>query len=206
MSDFTDLQDQAPEDGLDRRQMIKRAALVGGALVWATPVVQSIGGTAFATTGSPGGGGGQQALSEVTIVLRCGTEGNYTYSWAKYLAGGNGTPAECSLSVNVAESNGSNPDPVCAAGEVALAAQIPAGATLGSCATGSVDANGTLCVTVPAGCTLLGWTVHDGFGDGTGNHCAYASAADGFTQHGRQDGDGLTATGSGSGPFCFSKP
>lgn len=35
---------------LDRRSLLKRGALVGGAMVWATPVVQSIGGTALAVT------------------------------------------------------------------------------------------------------------------------------------------------------------
>ena len=38
--------------GLDRRELIKRGAVLGGALVWTVPAVQSIGGTAFAA-GSP---------------------------------------------------------------------------------------------------------------------------------------------------------
>ena len=36
--------------GMDRRTMLKRGAVVGGALVWATPVVQSIASPAFAAT------------------------------------------------------------------------------------------------------------------------------------------------------------
>lgn len=36
--------------GLDRRSLIKRSAVVGGALVWTTPVVQSIARPAFADT------------------------------------------------------------------------------------------------------------------------------------------------------------
>ena len=41
----------APEgDGLSRRSLIKRGAAVGGALVWTTPVVQSLGSTAYAAT------------------------------------------------------------------------------------------------------------------------------------------------------------
>lgn len=39
--------------GLGRRDLIKRGAVVGGALVWATPVVQSMATPAFATAGSP---------------------------------------------------------------------------------------------------------------------------------------------------------
>ena len=43
------------EAGMDRRSLIKRSAIVGGALVWTTPIVQSLSGTAFAQTapGSP---------------------------------------------------------------------------------------------------------------------------------------------------------
>ena len=45
--------------GLTRRQTLKRGALLGGALAWATPVVQVIGmKPAFATTPSEGTGGG----------------------------------------------------------------------------------------------------------------------------------------------------
>ena len=44
--------DQTPE-GLDRRTMLKRSAIVGGALVWTTPVVQSLAGPAFAQETSP---------------------------------------------------------------------------------------------------------------------------------------------------------
>ncbi len=40
--------------GMDRRTLIKRGAVVGGSLVWATPVVQSIARPAFAAE-SPGG-------------------------------------------------------------------------------------------------------------------------------------------------------
>ena len=36
--------------GMDRRTVLKRSAVVGGALVWATPVVQSIASPAFAAT------------------------------------------------------------------------------------------------------------------------------------------------------------
>jgi len=196
---MTDEIDSTEGQGLDRRQMLKRTALVGGTLVWATPVVQSIGGTAFATeTGSPGGGGGgAQALSEVTFAIKCGD----TYAWGKYLNGGTGAPAECDTDLNIPESNGANPDLTCEAAEDKIDGLIPAGATKGTCVTGSVDANGTLCLTVPAGCTLVGWTVHDGFGDGTGNHCAYWTTAG---SGGRANGDGYTLTVNGS-TYCFSK-
>lgn len=42
----------AGDGGLDRRTLLKRSAVVGGAAVWATPVVQSLARPAFAA-GSP---------------------------------------------------------------------------------------------------------------------------------------------------------
>ena len=45
-----DQQEQEQTPGLSRRSVIKRGAAVGGAVLWAAPVVQSIGGTAWAAT------------------------------------------------------------------------------------------------------------------------------------------------------------
>jgi hypothetical protein len=167
MSDFTDLQDQAPEDGLDRRQMIKRAALVGGALVWATPVVQSIGGTAFATTGSPGGGGTGKGISELTVLINC----SGTYTWAKYTPQSNGGNfVECKANINVGQSA---TDAVCDAAEVALKAAGGSSAASSGCVNGAYDpATGQLCVSAPANCTIVGWSVHDGAVGGS-THCFY---------------------------------
>ena len=42
--------------GVSRRDMLRKSAIVGGALVWTAPAVQSLAGPAFAqTAGSPGG-------------------------------------------------------------------------------------------------------------------------------------------------------
>lgn len=54
MSDQTPIDDS--KGGLDRRSLIKRGAVVGGALVWTTPLVQSITSPAFGATPSGGGG------------------------------------------------------------------------------------------------------------------------------------------------------
>ena len=44
------------KDGLSRRDLLKRGAALGGALVWVTPIVQVVGmRPAFAQTVSPGG-------------------------------------------------------------------------------------------------------------------------------------------------------
>ena len=64
-------------DGLSRRSMIKRGALVGGTLVWAQPVVQGFGTAAGAQ------GGDVSALtgfSYIAVRFTCGT----TTYWAKY--------------------------------------------------------------------------------------------------------------------------
>jgi hypothetical protein len=41
-----------PALGMTRRDLLRRGAVVGGTLLWATPVVQSIGGRAFAGHGA----------------------------------------------------------------------------------------------------------------------------------------------------------
>ena len=41
------------ELGLSRRQLLKRGAVVGGTLMWATPVIQSLAAPAFGQVGSP---------------------------------------------------------------------------------------------------------------------------------------------------------
>jgi hypothetical protein len=48
---------ESQEQGISRRDLLKRGAALGGAVVWATPVVQTLGmGRAFAQTASPVGG------------------------------------------------------------------------------------------------------------------------------------------------------
>ncbi|MGH9247601.1 MAG: hypothetical protein ACRD29_25490 [Acidimicrobiales bacterium] len=57
-----------PNLGISRRQLIKRGALVGGAVIWVTPVVQSFTSPAFAAQGSPRPGcpdGQQEAIGYV---------------------------------------------------------------------------------------------------------------------------------------------
>src|SRR4051812_1710814 len=40
---------EVPSDGMNRRDVLKRGAMVGGALVWTAPVVQSLAGPAMAS-------------------------------------------------------------------------------------------------------------------------------------------------------------
>lgn len=54
----------APSTGLDRRDFLRKGVVVGG-MVWATPLIQSIGSPAFALSPQPGG----RAISNVAFVL-----------------------------------------------------------------------------------------------------------------------------------------
>ena len=63
-------------EGLDRRDLLKRGAMVGGALVWTVPAVQTLAGPAFATTSPIGQPCVEKTCSEVVIgpiviKLRC---------------------------------------------------------------------------------------------------------------------------------------
>lgn len=51
-------------EGVSRRDVMRRGAVVGGSLLWATPVVQSLGGKAFAQA-QPGSPGGQEDCDEL---------------------------------------------------------------------------------------------------------------------------------------------
>jgi hypothetical protein len=82
-----------PAEGISRRDMLKRSAVVGGAgaLVWAAPTVTRFGGAAFGSTaGTPMG----KAISYIALAYTCdngttryikfdnfaGTKSNPTYS------------------------------------------------------------------------------------------------------------------------------
>lgn len=57
--------------GVTRRDLLRRGAVLGGAVVWMTPVVQTLGmGRAFAQTASPVGG---QDISYIAINVDCGS-------------------------------------------------------------------------------------------------------------------------------------
>jgi hypothetical protein len=60
--------------GITRRDLLRRGAVLGGAVVWATPVVQTLGmGRAFAQTASPvENGGGGKDVSYAAISWECG--------------------------------------------------------------------------------------------------------------------------------------
>ncbi len=57
--------------GISRRDLLKKGAALGGAVVWATPVVQTLGmGRAYASTASPPPDGGKD-ISYIGINVDC---------------------------------------------------------------------------------------------------------------------------------------
>jgi hypothetical protein len=154
--------------------MLRRTALVGGTVVWMAPAVQTLAAPAFAAGSLAEENPPTTALSEVTLLLLCGS----TYYWAKYNPQtGSGTPTECKNGINVAESN---TDATCTAAEAAIDAYLAANTGPGSgktvatsgCLTGTVNATtGQLCIDYD-NCTVVAWTIHDGF-SGAPNHCAH---------------------------------
>lgn len=57
--------------GITRRDLLRRGAVLGGAVVWTTPMVQTLGmGRAFAQTASPVGG---KDISYIAINVDCGS-------------------------------------------------------------------------------------------------------------------------------------
>ncbi len=133
--------------GLDRRQLLRRGAMVGGALVWATPVVQSLTPAAYAN-GSPRGGGG--APSFVMLVLLC----DNTYSSVKIE--NNGANGDC----GVFGGNG----PAQNSAKAIIDAQLPAGVTWASLVgeecimpTFEVTPNGLKIN--HAGCSVAAWAL-----------------------------------------------
>lgn len=65
--------------GITRRDLLRRGAVLGGAVVWTTPVVQTLGmGRAFAQTASPTGG---KDISYIGINVDCGGGDAFFAKW-----------------------------------------------------------------------------------------------------------------------------
>ena len=69
-----------PIEGISRRDLLKRSAIVGGAsaMVWAAPSITTLGGRAFGAAGTPPGEG----WSAVAFVVTCGGL-NYKVKWTR---------------------------------------------------------------------------------------------------------------------------
>jgi hypothetical protein len=60
--------------GLDRREFLRRSAIVGGTVAWMTPVIQSLAPPAFAHVTSPNGCGCCECLAGNSFENKCETE------------------------------------------------------------------------------------------------------------------------------------
>ena len=96
---------EEPRSGISRRDVIKRGAIVGGTLVWAAPVVQSLGSkAAFGTTVDTHPGSDRCSCCLVLEIAGQGTK--YTFNPAgcaalcRCLEGG-GDAFTCLLSVGI---------------------------------------------------------------------------------------------------------
>ena len=67
----------SPNQGITRRDLLKKGAVLGGAVVWVTPIVQSVGmGRAFAQTTSPC----TPPISYIAMNVLCGANA-YFIKW-----------------------------------------------------------------------------------------------------------------------------
>jgi hypothetical protein len=119
--------------GITRRDLLKRGAALGGAVVWVTPVVQTVGmGRAFATTASPAPC--TPGISYIAMNVTCGGV-DYFIKWE--------APGSWEIDPGTA--------PGCEASFTPTGQKI-SGATLGFSV--SVDANGFATVSIPVSCTV----------------------------------------------------
>ena len=131
--------------GITRRDLLRRGAVLGGAVVWTTPVVQTLGmGRAFAQTASPVDGGGKD-VSYAVISWKCGEE-TLKVKWEP----GTGFSTQGSL-------------PDCGNVGGTFAASVPAGLSVAvdpsnpSCILVDVPAEGAFNCTSGAVTAVTGW-------------------------------------------------
>ncbi|HJQ91899.1 MAG TPA: hypothetical protein VJ950_09340 [Acidimicrobiia bacterium] len=150
--------DQGMDQGITRRDLLRRGAVLGGAVIWATPVVQTLGmGRAFAQTASPTG----KDISYMVISWTCGEDKLHT-----------------KLNKNGASEAGATPDcEMTLDGSVAanLPAWVSVGAANGSCVSVTVDSS-----LLTAGCTIGRILLKAGSDESTGgNACQSLNLQDG---------------------------
>lgn len=137
--------------GLTRRDLLRRGAVLGGAVVWTTPVVQTLGmGRAFASTASPVGG---KDISYMVITWTCGDDQFHTKLNENGVVEAGQTP-DCEMSLTDS-----------------TAANLPAwvtnvGAADGACVSVTVDDS-----LITSGCTRGDILLKAGSAQSTENPC-----------------------------------
>jgi hypothetical protein len=148
-----------PRDGINRRELLRRSLVVGGAgvTVWAAPTVTAFAPRAFAQTGSeePDPGTGQVSWAMIWFA-RGGL-----YHRVKYEATGSGYSTLC----NAQKSNLSMDEPIAVDYFVQQEAKAAGLVYSPDCPPGvsdSATSTGSLTVTVSDGTQIIGWILHDG--------------------------------------------
>lgn len=138
---MSDENESARGSGISRREALRRGAIVGGAVVWASPVVQTIGmHKAYAQT-TPA----VTDISFIALLLQCGTT-TYRIKWETDFTG---APDECGNSFAIGNCNPSD---------------LGSG-SVSSCPDGvsaSVNPNGSVTVTFPSSCNITDFVVKRG--------------------------------------------
>ena len=148
---------------VSRRDMLRRSALVGGALVWTAPAVQTLAAPAFAAAGSdtPGEDQPEGAISYVIVFFKCGgtyyrvkytgTDPGYTIACGDNAARGNVSSDEAGIGYthydNILTDLGLN--------DSSFSDDCPTGVAP------TTLSNGNLQLSLD-GCQIIGWLLHDG--------------------------------------------
>jgi hypothetical protein len=147
--------------GPGRRTVLKRTALIGGTMVWSTPVVQSIAAPALAVGGSPAPGEQSEGPSYVIVFVEY-QGAHHQFKFERDDAGG--TYALTCLGSGVKGLSGDvKKDAVCYAGYLAARGRYRYSDACNTQLFDSYAAAGSgLRVDLAPGATLVGWFLHDG--------------------------------------------
>jgi hypothetical protein len=131
---------------VSRRDALKRGAILGGTLVWAAPVVQTIGMTKAYAADPSGPGNGENGPSYIAMNITCGGVGQSSTAYSIKYEG-------CTEPDDCFESDPGR-TPGCT-GLFDFEGTATDGDNLGFLVAGPHPTTGCVTVRVPAGCTVL---------------------------------------------------
>lgn len=152
------------QDGLSRRQLLRRSAAIGGSLVWAVPAIQSIPSVALAAEGSVAGNG---TPSYVFVFYWCDRPTGKVLYVVKYGSSGANPATDQNLSADDGgcrtRYNSLLSDAV-GKGYVQSAEAFTGASAVATASSLQVTINDSSAV-------VGGWLVHDGSCTGSGSKC-----------------------------------
>ena len=89
------LNNEKEQPGVGRRDFIKRTAVVGGSLLWAGPVIQSLTPKAYAHVVSPAQSCCCECRDSMGTIMACGSSTNFTGMGNTSTYTGGNNPAAC---------------------------------------------------------------------------------------------------------------